>query len=818
MYCCFVCSKNFISVDVLCVHLKHHHMLKNDGNFKCVVNNCPSTFSKMNSYKRHLKNSHNNFTSDIVAGHTLASPIIYYNKDKGNFNQTIGIPVSDKIVKLDDSLGAKQNLETARQLISAKALEFYCKQSGCTHLTNSAIESLIIDFTEIVLNTIIQEIKETVLPVVCSSHKESVDDFLNFCSDPFQKIKSEYMLFKTLTQDDMYSPPYKFIVNTKIKEAIKKGKAGFHTQLDVGVLMPMDFQIKKFFELPGMLKSTLEYSQQLMKCSGDNISNFVQGDLWKNKMLNFQNKLVVPYFLYYDDFETGDPLGSSAGNQSIAGFYYSFPTVPGNNSSLENIFVCMLLRSQVLKEYGNSKCLYALVEVIKKLETEGIKFVIDDEEFTIYFVLGLVVGDNLGLNSLLGYAKSFSHKFFCRLCKVNKDDLNQIHSEDQVILRNKFNYAEDLACDSYTETGIRENSILNNIPSFHVTENMCVDIMHDVFEGVITYGLLPALQNFIFTHGFFNITVLNSCIQYFNRGEHDNSNKIPVFKVEHLSKGKIKLTARQAVSLLNYITCCLGSLVPRDDKDWKYICVLHDMVELLLFHSFKITDLVNLKKIIALHNKLYIETFEENLKPKHHMLIHYPNIIKMAGPLRLFWCMRYEAKHREIKNYTNINFSRVNLPWSIAKKCNIKFVYLIIINKHIKSSFKIIKKQNDNNINELVKKNCNAEQYSKYQNMISVLHLEYKNTQFKVNNYFCCENDVKKKQLFKIINIFVENNDIIIAGQHINISKFDNHYKIYLVGKELLEFTFFDLSNTRLRLTTLRKTQLGKPYIKYPLL
>lgn len=40
--------------------------------------------------------------------------------------------------------------------------------------------------------------------------------------------------------------------------------------------------------------------------------NFIQGPLWKNKIINCNDKTILPIFLYFDDYETGDPLGSHA--------------------------------------------------------------------------------------------------------------------------------------------------------------------------------------------------------------------------------------------------------------------------------------------------------------------------------------------------------------------------------------------------------------------------------------------------------------------------------------------------------------------------
>lgn len=67
----------------------------------------------------------------------------------------------------------------------------------------------------------------------------------------------------------------------------------------------------------------------------------------------------------------------------------------------------------------------------------------------------------------------------------------------------------------------------------------------------------------------------------------------------------------------------------------------------------------------------------DTLKPKHHLMTHYGSIIRYSGPLKFIWCMRFEPKNKEMKGYTNATVSRRNLPYSLAKKCCLKFAYLL---------------------------------------------------------------------------------------------------------------------------------------------
>lgn len=176
-----------------------------------------------------------------------------------------------------------------------------------------------------------------------------------------------------------------------------------------------------------------------------NICNFINGNLWKEKMKNYPDKIVIPYFLYLDSFEINNPLGSHISKQALTGVYYSFPTIPNHNlSNLDNIFVAMIFKSKDNKTYGNDACLHILVSKI-----------IDNAENGI---------------------------------ELNIDGKSAIISQCNDSKRTIENYKSDLIKNNVSETGISEESIFNTIPNFHVVNNYSVDIMHDAFEDVFHYN------------------------------------------------------------------------------------------------------------------------------------------------------------------------------------------------------------------------------------------------------------------------------------------------------------------------------------------
>ncbi len=78
--------------------------------------------------------------------------------------------------------------------------------------------------------------------------------------------------------------------------------------------------------------------------------------------------------VYYDDFETSDPLGSKQGIHKLGCLYFTLRNLPPRlNSSRMNIHLISLFHSQDAKKYGIDQILTPFVEDVKVLESNGMK-------------------------------------------------------------------------------------------------------------------------------------------------------------------------------------------------------------------------------------------------------------------------------------------------------------------------------------------------------------------------------------------------------------------------------------------------------------
>lgn len=92
------------------------------------------------------------------------------------------------------------------------------------------------------------------------------------------------------------------------------------------------------------------------------------------------------------------------------------------------------------------------------------------------------------------------------------------------------------------------------------------------------------------------------------------------------------------------------------------------------------------------HRSLLKATFPTFvLKPKHHIIEHYPHLIHCFGPLVDLWTMRFESKHGLFKKVARDVHNTKNLLLSLATKHQQLMAYHLDGQSHFKSDINIEK-------------------------------------------------------------------------------------------------------------------------------
>lgn len=301
----------------------------------------------------------------------------------------------------------------------------------------------------------------------------------------FEKYKTEYNRFETYKARGFILEPQCIDIDRD------DGKVAFYILLK--------WTLRKFLEIPGAYKILKDHMDSLYAETGI-ISNFIQGQFWKEKLAELTRllgvgKFFVPLFMFCDDVELGNALGSHSGSNKIGAVYFSIPSFPSYFTSiLSNIFVNTLFYGSDRSKYGNAKVFHRLVEELNDLRENGLEINVNDAKVKIYFQLSMILGDNLGLHALLGFYESFNSKCPCRVCKAFIDNIKKLTKEDPSLLRKREDYEEDCLKQNQNATGISERCFFHRVFGYHVTENICLDLMHDLFEGFGNFAMVKILH------------------------------------------------------------------------------------------------------------------------------------------------------------------------------------------------------------------------------------------------------------------------------------------------------------------------------------
>lgn len=513
--------------------------------------------------------------------------------------------------------------------------------------------------------------------------------------------------------------------------------------------------------------------------STQTIEHFLQGSFWQSRRVLHGDKLVMPFFLQIDDFEPLNALGSHSSIHKLGAAYVSLPCLPKHyQSQLSSIFMALLYHSSDRVEFGNRIIYEPLIEEINFLARHGISFNLADFKGIIYFELGLILGDNLGLHSVTGFAESFACNFPCRNCKVHKKDMAKLYQDVRSLLRNIENYREDLRIGNVSLTGIKQECIWLRVDNFDLFSQVGVDVMHDLNEGVMKYIMCEIIVALIDKAKYFSIILLNNKLTSFDYGP-DRADIPVTLSLEHLRKGNLRLSSSEMSTLCRYFGIMFGDLVPRDDKYWALYVQLMLLLDVVMCSAFLPGKTTYLQYLVSTICEMYTTLFNQNLKPKFHNLIHYHKAMLKFGPLRYLSSMRFEAKHHPDKLASKSSSNRINMTFSIAKRHQ-----LILNDIFFSNTLKSYISFGTETIVTLLLARVLAQKFcwNTVDNIKSLSWISISSAQFKKDTVVVYRIEPDNIHFATILNIYVyDKRQIVFRVLPMYTIGFDDHYFAYCV-------------------------------------
>lgn len=507
---------------------------------------------------------------------------------------------------------------------------------------------------------------------------QALDLMTAFICKKIKRIDSRYKREKIFTSHPLYVAPREIAVGTRFElERLKNNNMAIPQRIQSSFeYVSIIETIESLFNREQFKSVYLEHNsvvQSKHTCVNDIYERFCCGQKYKNTELFQANNHPLQIQIATDDFEPCNPLQSKAGSHKICAVYFIIRNMPSEFlSKLQNIYLICLCNSNDIKtkETDFNNIWNLIVKDIRYLENVGINI---DNNINIKGTLTYISFDNLGANTSLGLVESFRSFFYCRICELPREKCEHFTKEDPKMLRNRQKYVEQMSIVeasenvNYSQTkGIKRYCVLNELKYFHSTENISVDILHDLNEGTIPF-LMKELFNRCIALKIFNVNTLIKMIRFYDFGRLNTKNKPSNLSIEKKNLGQ---NGAQSRCLFLHLPFILWKYKSNHILAEMWICVKSLLKICQIAYSYKITDsdLVTLENEVGIHLENVQKYFKVKLTPKHHFLTHYSSVIRSMGPLVHMSMMRFESKHKYFKDHikkTN-NFININ-KWLAVK-------------------------------------------------------------------------------------------------------------------------------------------------------
>ena len=678
---CYQCPRIFHVISDYTAHLRNAHLLFEPCILQCNVDGCHRTFTTYNALRKHIRKEH---SSNMCNPINLANANNIDHVEEVNF---VGPGNSEEELNYITDNENADNFEPPavdEHGVSHAALKFLMALQSSSSLPSSTIEFMTACTQELLCDIISYLESKTIVALKahnCSAETvgEMSEEF-NKWKNPFKGIDKQYKLLRYLKLKGIYIEPEEEQLGVRWER--KRDKK---TKRQMQVRVPVNFQ---YIPIESTIRLVLQQPEawnllSSQRCIVNGLSEDWMDSVNGKKLQQycqqrFPNSIPVFIQVYYDEVETTNPLGSKTGIYKLGAFYFvikNFP--PAANSALNNIHLLALAHSDDVKKYTIEPIIKVLVGHLQRLHDEGFTVQVNGEDKQLRCLLTQIVGDNLGLHSVLGYMENFSRTTFpCDLCMISSDGLQNIFMEKQLTMRTQGLYNMQVQQIQSGELsskncGIKRQSALVNLKYYHPACNDAADIMHDLFEGVLPCEVKLFLFHIIYDIKLISLDDVNYRIGTMDYGLVCNS-KPSSLTESHLKSTDTLLGQRSAqmLTLFLFLPLILADIIEKvDAQKWRLYQLMKEITEIVLSPTLVTSHLTYLEDLISEHHELFKECYPHRpLLYKHHRMIHYGSVIRNSGPLLHMMVMRYEAKHNFFKRLAHIICNFKNITYSLSKR------------------------------------------------------------------------------------------------------------------------------------------------------
>ena len=673
MFLCYCCGNLSPTITVFRAHLyRHNGCAELKMPILCRQADCKASFANVYNFVRHVQKYH-------AADEFLQ--LKHINECDENANEVAtGDSSHDSISDMHVIVSQSSSCDTKDYMsdILAEGVSLVAGLRANSSLPYCVIPKIVDSFNHMAtsLTDYMSDASESSIneagvdASAAEQFRQLMNSKLQSCQKPLDFLSTVYKQDKYFENHNLFVKPESVSFNSR-----------FESHNGVDKLVYDSFQYVSVTQTIRSLLTNESYVSALQKdkCVPGVYQDYADGERAAyHPLFGNPNKFSLMIQLFYDGLGTANPLRGQAVVNNIGVFFYTIKNLPVNyNSCFANVHLLALCYSEDLKRYGFDPILNKFVDEVRLLQHEGIVVHLPNIGMsTIYASLCQVTCDNLALNSMLGFVESFSCDYFCTLCYATQESIQTTFRAENFQKRTVAEYDNDVSNISAAERqgrshsrGVKHPCVLNNIDGYHVTENWCLDILHIVLEGIVTVELGCILYA-LCGDKVITVETLNAAVvTFWGKLSVNKCDKPPAInRVLDLGMGiSPSMKAVQCWALLKYLPVIIGNLIPEGNVHWDFLLHLSHLVDLLFATRFTRGMVAYLRDVIEDHLTKYYDLWKVKLRPKHHLLVHLPDIILKSGPLVGMSCLKYEMKNsffkrtaKTICNFRNVCFTLAN--------------------------------------------------------------------------------------------------------------------------------------------------------------
>lgn len=793
-YClsCPVKSKNITDYKT---HLIEH--LTNNIHITCNINNCQSLYSKKSSYNSHFYRYHARPINDT----TIVPTENNLNEENDNNYLNPENSFSHTVESSDDIDSSLSELIDHNADFRTQITSFILKMESKLLIPKSAIDVILSNILDLIdtnnkhqlaqfLTQIYQLEPKISLPIPDVEDIMSNNLFNEFLGE-HGDLSTQYLRKKFFTNNTNFVAPIKLLL----------GRDDKHNQC-FAYYVPIKDSIKALLNSNNLLEKALIIPDA---SNSNSLNDLEDGYIVKRITSNIHPLPALNIILYQDAFEICNPLGSSKTKHKVIGMYYRLNIL--SRSNIDNIQLVMLTYDKYLKMFTQEQIFGMLVNDLMDLEKNGILF---ENTIKIIPFVSCMAGDNLGSHYIAGMTENFSSaKFFCRYCEINRDTFedNPLAKGNKRTIdeyeRNISSFQEHQ--DLNKSKGVKKNSVFNQLEHFHTIWGLPPCLAHDICEGIGAFDI-PFILNYFISLELFTENYLNKQLA-------DLFKLLPSTSFSSY-KFKSKKLSGNGTQNMYFILLLPLAIFEKMTKHfygdyWQMMVTLNKIIQLVLSNKISQDETAYLQFLIETYLTLRKKLFLQNLRPKHHYLLHYDELIRAYGPLINVWTFRFEQKHKYFKNIVRHSPNFINVLFTLSEKHQLFQSYLTLAPKNIgivtSSSEKLNKNFLSTQMHSLISKNK---------------FLKDKFNELNVSTYISLNGYVYKKGQSVCVNINTNDELVTIKIQHILFE--NNSINPILVGfKEIykflphLNFYIFDSCSDNFKYVCTTGLKTEKCIIKY---